>query len=266
MGKRIDLSGERFGKLIVLEQLTDNLKNTKCRCKCDCGNEIITLRMSLKKGDTRSCGCLRFGRKIPKRKPDLQRFLEKIDKTDSCWNWKGYINKLGYGHFWLNGQETAHRSSWILHNGNIPENMCVCHKCDNPKCVNPDHLFVGSYKDNTQDMIKKGRKGIDPNIIITKEKAKEVVELYRKGMKQRDIAKLYGINQANIWKHIHKEIPSQGKAFGEKNCNAKLTKEKVAEMRKMHVPYKVSYSKIAKIFDVDVSTAERAIKGKTWAS
>jgi len=87
----------------------------------------------------------------------VKRFWDKVNKTDSCWNWISYIQG-NYGKFWLNGgPKLAHRVSWELYNDAIPKDMYICHKCDNTICVNPNHLFIGTPKDNTLDMIKKNR-------------------------------------------------------------------------------------------------------------
>lgn len=83
-----------------------------------------------------------------------EKFWEKVDKSGDCWNWLGHIDKCGYGKFW---NYLAHRFSWVDSFGEIPDGMYVCHKCDNPRCVNPDHLFLGTQKDNMDDMVKKGR-------------------------------------------------------------------------------------------------------------
>lgn len=90
------------------------------------------------------------------------RFFAKIQKTSSCWHWVGPIRPNGYGQIQEGGKGSrnvsAHRLSYELHKGKIPDGMVVMHSCDNPACVNPDHLSVGTYKDNTHDMIAKGRK------------------------------------------------------------------------------------------------------------
>lgn len=98
--------------------------------------------------------------------PPIKRFFEKVEKTASCWMWVGgrFGTNRGeyfrYGCFLMSKQRgamLAHRASWELHYGEIPNGMVVCHKCDTPLCVNPDHLFLGTQKDNAMDMVSKGR-------------------------------------------------------------------------------------------------------------
>jgi HNH endonuclease len=91
-----------------------------------------------------------------------EKFWSKVDLSKDCWVWKGFCDRDGYGKKFLrltDGklEQFAHRVSWIITHGCIPEGMCVLHRCDNPPCVRPDHLFIGSQNDNNKDMQAKGR-------------------------------------------------------------------------------------------------------------
>lgn len=95
---------------------------------------------------------------MPKHMSYEQRFFEKVNKTSSCWLWTGALTGNGYGSFRFNGKTcSAHRFSYIHFNGEIPEGMIICHKCDTPSCVNPEHLQIGTHLDNNRDCIAKGR-------------------------------------------------------------------------------------------------------------
>ncbi len=89
----------------------------------------------------------------------LKRFWEKVEKSDGCWIWKAFKNKQGYGRIGIAAGEcvNAHRLSYVIHKGQIPEDHFICHTCDNPSCVNPEHLFTGTRQDNINDMMIKKR-------------------------------------------------------------------------------------------------------------
>ena len=97
------------------------------------------------------------------------RFFSKVVKTDSCWLWTGAMfsrqdGRGGYGKFSLNDHViTASKASWIIHNGPVPDGLFVCHNCpegDERKCVHPSHLFLGTAKQNSEDMVRKGRSAV----------------------------------------------------------------------------------------------------------
>lgn len=98
---------------------------------------------------------------MPIRKAILDRFLEKVAfiPFHDCWEWAAYKNQHGYGVITARTRQTmlAHRLSWSIYRGELADGMSVCHKCDNPGCVRPEHLFLGTHKENMVDMVRKGR-------------------------------------------------------------------------------------------------------------
>lgn len=156
-----------------------------------------------------------YGRKP---KPLADRFWPKVSRPvdpHACWRWKAYRNPAGYGQ--LNrglrgeGLALAHRLSWELHYGPVPDGLLVLHHCDNPPCVNPSHLFLGTYKDNAQDAAQKGR--MHPGALTGGAKlTADIVRIIRahRGVSQRTLAVLYGVDQSTIsqiisrrrWQHV----------------------------------------------------------------
>lgn len=138
----------------------------------------------------------------------IKNYNERIIKTDSCWEWNGVIANTGYGALKYKGKIVGvHRLSWLIHKGEIPPGDFVLHHCDNRKCSNPDHLFLGTPKDNTQDMLKKNRNRhcnqLSKNAKLTRDKAKIIKKLLEDGISQFAIAREYGVSRGTI-QDIHR--------------------------------------------------------------
>ena len=159
----------------------------------------------------------------------IQRFWNKVNKTDTCWLWTASRRNKGYGAFGytrdgVTVQDRAHRFSYRIHKGEIPDGMFVLHTCDTPACVNPDHLFLGSNDDNIRDMLKKGR----------------------------HLPGGTHCGDSGNWKR------------GTVHHNAKLSEQDIVEIRNMYRPNEVSYSQIAKIFHINLSSAYKIVNRLQW--
>lgn len=150
------------------------------------------------------------------RRNTIQDFHKRILKTKGCWLWQGNLDTKGYGRFSLFGKvHKAHRLSYQEFKGKVPKELFVCHKCDNPQCVNPKHLFLGTIQDNLRDMYDKGR-GADrhgeksTNCKLTNVDVLIMREALEKGFRCIDVRKYFKISSAHIsaikykrrWSHI----------------------------------------------------------------
>jgi HNH endonuclease len=133
------------------------------------------------------------------------RFEAKFRVTPGCWIWEGCKTHQGYGHFRSGMSKNpmkAHRFSYELYVGPVPEDLIVLHKCDNPSCVNPDHLEVGTWADNAADRNYKGRQAKgeqNGKTKITDSQVREAKELLRQGWMREDVANLFGVSGRTIW-------------------------------------------------------------------
>lgn len=199
------LLNKKYGYLTTIVYLGDR----KYLCKCKCGNKKIVISGNLATGHIKSSGCLRSIHRKNYQSDMKAKLIGKIKKINGCWEWQGSRNKKGYGHLsYKRKVELAHRISWLMFKGKIPNDMKVCHKCDNPPCINPSHLFLGSQKENVKDMFQKKRKiheGINhPGAKLTNENIKEIRKLLREGKTQQYIADKYNISNGHVGSIKHR--------------------------------------------------------------
>lgn len=213
-----------------------------------------------------------------------RRFKERFValSPDECWEWTGLRGDSHYGLLsvsigsgWWN--EGAHRLAWVLHNGPLPDlpdhgRAHVLHHCDNPPCVNPKHLFVGTYGDNNRDKAAKGRAPRGETHPITHVTEEQVRSLRADPRPQRELARAYGLAETTVhnikhglsWAHIDGDlVPSvAGYKRGEESPGAKLTAEQVRAVR----ADRRTHRRIAADYGVSHYAIQRIKSGKTWNS
>lgn len=180
----------------------------------------------------------------PKKIPPATRYLAKVDERgpDDCWLWTASRHKNGYGQF-HDGEmmTTAHRFGYKLRRGTIPAGLCVLHTCDTPPCQNPNHWFLGTYKDNADDREAKQR-GNHPageqhgRARLTEAEVVQILQRYHAGEHAQSIADTYGITDQSYiygivngqkWKHVPRPPVTR-----RRNGNARLTDDDVREIRR----------------------------------
>lgn len=180
-----------------------------------CGTTFRAHSHDVKRGYAKYCSRQCYGlhlRALPKRSLE-SRFWQRVDTSGECWIWQGGRDTSGYGK--LTPDSRAHRISWELNVGPVPEGLWVLHRCDNPPCVRPDHLFLGTLQDNVADMVSKGRgvAGVrHPMAKVTPEIVLAIRTRYSAGnVTQHALAREYGLVQSQIshivrgkqWSSVH---------------------------------------------------------------
>lgn len=205
--------GMCFGNL----QIIDQIPGKKSICKCQCGT-IKTIRTScVVSNKITSCGCLRSVNRVDYLESVKKRILSNIDITEGgCWEWRKSRSRQGYGQIGFNRKTCLlHRVSWTVFVGPLDKDILVLHKCDNPPCCNPEHLFLGTDKDNILDAFAKGRiirkKGEQNyHAKLKEENIIEIRVLHEKGLSFEEIGKIFYTSRTNVraivnrkaWKHV----------------------------------------------------------------
>lgn len=207
--------GARFGRLVVTGPAESKKPERHFLCQCDCGQPVVVASSSLRRGAQRSCGCLKKEadeeRSKKARETIAERFWARAERghDNQCWPWLGYVNKNGYGLVRIPGKQMpAHRLAWELINGPMPVNLLACHHCDNRTCVNPSHVYAGTYADNAKDAVDRNRtwhaKGLPhPTQRMTEEQA-AYVRSSNKSL--RALAKELGFTYGHIGKVRRGEV------------------------------------------------------------
>jgi len=162
-------------------------------------------------------------------KQELARFWKKVERgpVSACWPWQGYCGPKGHGQFWIREKLFyAHRVAWTIANGPIPPGLCVCHRCDNGRCVNASHLFLGTRAENIADCKAKGR-------------------------------------QAQSARHSSRTHPERV-VRGESHWASKLTETDVREMRNLYLTSHVTMSMLARQYGISRSTVADVIHRRCW--
>ncbi len=232
-------------------------------CACGCGHRIASDRTFFK------------GHRPPKSFAD--RFWEHVDKTDTCWLWTGTLRPDGYAYIQLSYPSVkkvrVHRISYEMHYGPIPDGLLVCHKCDQRNCVRPEHLFLGTDKDNSDDMRAKGRQryvgqpGGESNT-SHKLSASDVIEirkLYDEGVLTiQEIATHYGVSRALV-SSIHKRwqciADATPKSKRSPNYVA-ITDDQVSEIRTLS-SQGISYTEIARRYSASRTNISKIVTRRT---
>lgn len=203
-------------------------------------------------------------------------------RVSDCWHWLGAVDQHGYGSFFHSNERIgAHRFAWILANGSIPDGLFVCHRCDNPLCVNPAHLFLGTHNQNMRDMSEKGRAArgeASGRSVLKEDDVRRIYDLRGEGKSYNEIGRMLGITGTAVgfvlrgkrWRHMLDQMPAfnpdvlaatrRKRPCGEDAKAAKLSETQVREIRASREPS----TRIAKQYGVSAPMIRKIRLRQKW--
>lgn len=204
----LHLEGKRFGRFVVLQRSkTIIYGRTGWDCVCDCGTKMVKSTTMLVSGRSSSCGCLQreVARSTQLRKWKCETKKQALEaryevSPTGCWEWTARKDADGYGVVTFRGKNVrGHRLSVEVHTGKpVPDDLVVCHHCDNPGCVNPSHLFVGTVADNARDARDKGRAFVRKKNGRTKLDDAAVQEILSSSKNGSELARLFNVSSCTV--------------------------------------------------------------------
>ena len=215
---------------------------------------------------------------------DRERFWSKVDfngpmqkgMPTCCWVWRGAHHREGHGVFRLRRRMPAGKAALLLSGQDVPDSMNICHRCDYPPCVRPEHLFLGSNIDNFRDMREKRRHAHGDRTAsarLTDALVSEIIASYTAGARVLDLAHRYQVATNTIsniilgrtWTHLTGgRRVSRGRCRGSQHRSAQLTEDQVRRLRQQHANGTLNISQTARDLGVGRVTLQRALSGKSW--
>lgn len=201
--RKLDLTGKKFGTFEVIGPADNRGRRTAWRLRCDCGATSVRTTVHITRSENVRCSdCSDIT-------PLADRLWSRVSigSENECWPWMGWRHPVGHGQIGKGrrseGLIYTHVAAWEVTFGPVPEQMRVCHRCDNPPCCNPRHLFTGTAADNTADMMSKMRHSHGESHAgskLTKTQVSEIRKLLSIGLSCQEVASRFPVSRPMIWK------------------------------------------------------------------